>query len=121
MRKSIYIITFSTLFFLVPFLGNAQTDTSKIEQYCEVIAYGKMLSNKVTIDVDFGEMRSFWSDNRIKDETGKIKKFNSVIDAMNYMGKQGWKLTTALLIGNGPYTYHYVFRREINKEEVSSE
>jgi len=99
----------------------AQNDTTKVEQYCEVLATGKMFSNKVTIDIDFGQARKLWSDNRIKDETGKLKNFNTVIDAMNYMGKQGWTLVTALLIGTGPYVYHYIFRREVLKSELSSD
>jgi hypothetical protein len=98
----------------------AQADTAKVEQYCEMLATGKLLSTKVTIDIDFGEARKFWSDNRIKDETGKVRNFNSVIDAMNYMGAQGWKLTTALLLGSGPYVYHYIFRREVLKSEFQN-
>ena len=97
----------------------AQADTTKVEQYCEVLATGKMFSNKVTIDIDFGQVRKFWSDNRIKDETGELKNFNTVIDAMNYMGSQGWSLVTALLIGNGPYVYHYIFRKVVLKSELS--
>lgn len=103
---------FFALCLTVGTVASYSQDSTKIEQYCEVLAYGRLLSNKVTIDVDFGEERPFWSENRIKDETGKVKKFNTLMDAMNYMGKQGWKLQTALLVGGGPYVYHYVFKRE---------
>ena len=115
MKKIIFLFP---LLLIIAGKSLAQSDTTKVEQYCEVLATGKLLSNKVTIDVDFGEARKFWSDNRIKDETGKVKNFNSVIDAMNYMGAQGWKLTTALLLGNGPYVYHYIFRREVLKIDI---
>ena len=40
-------------------VSNAQTDTSRIEQYWPVIANPGLLSNKVTIDIDFGEEKSF--------------------------------------------------------------
>ena len=33
------------------FASFAQTDTSKIEQYCQVIATPRIFSNKVTIDI----------------------------------------------------------------------
>ena len=69
---------------------NAQTDTSKVEQYCQLIVTPRLLSNKVTIDLDFGEEKSFWRDTRLKTTDGKLKKFNTVIDAMNYMGMAGW-------------------------------
>ena len=117
MRKLNYLLLLLIVFAMQTY---AQSDTSSVEQYCEVLATGKLFSNKVTIDHDFGQSRKFWSDNRIKDETGKLKNFNSVIDAMNYMGAQGWTLVTALLIGSGPYVYHYIFKREVLKSDLNN-
>ena len=57
------------------------SQTEKVEQYCEVVATPKLLSNKVTIDIDYGEERSFWKDHRERDEAGKLKKFNTTIEA----------------------------------------
>ena len=95
-------------------------DTLKSEQYCEVIATGKLLSNKVTIDIDYGEERSIWKDHRLKDDDGKFKKFNSVIDAINYLGKLGWKLVNAFPVSteSGPKVYHYVFKKDFFKYEI---
>jgi hypothetical protein len=97
-------------------------DTAKIEQYCQVVATARLLSNKVTIDIDYGEERSFWKDNRVKDEEGKLKKFNTIIDAINYLGKSGWKLVNAFPVstGSGPMVYHYVFKKEFRKSEAES-
>ena len=102
------------------FTSNAQQDTSRVEQYCEVVATGRSLSNKVTIDIDYGEERSIWKDNRLKDDNGKLKKFNTVIDAINYLGKTGWKLINAFPVstGNAPMIYHYVFKKEFPKAET---
>lgn len=105
-------IFFIFLLIIISASANAQEDSTKKEEYAIVVATGKLLSNKVTIDVDFGEEKKFWTgDSRIRDEGGKLKKFNSVVDAMNYMGSMGWNLTATLLIGNGPYVYHYVFKK----------
>ena len=95
-------------------------DTTKVEQYCEVVATARLLSNKVTIDIDYGEERSIWKDHRIRTDEGKLKKFNSVIDAVNYLGKDGWKLVNAFPIytGSGPMVYHYVFKKEFSKAET---
>lgn len=92
-----------------------EKDTLSIEKYCMVLAYGKLLSNKVSIQIDYGEVKSFWSDNRLKDETGKVATFNNVIDALNYMALIGWKLHSSLLLGSGPYVYQYVFKKEFVK------
>jgi uncharacterized protein YoxC len=110
---------FAFFLFVLTTKVHAQVDTSRtVERYCMVSAIGKLLSSKVTISVDFGESLSLWKDNRIKDEiTGKVKNFNSVIDALNYMGSQGWKYVNSLLLGNGPYVYQYIFRKEFPKEE----
>lgn len=95
-------------------------DSTKVEQYCEVVATGRMLSNKVTIDIDYGEERSIWKDHRLRTDEGKLKKFNSVIDAINYLGKDGWKLVNAfpISIGNNPAVYHCVFKKEFIKSET---
>lgn len=105
---------------LVASLSGFGQDTTKVEQYCEVVATGRLLSNKVTIDIDYGEERSIWKDHRIRTDEGKLKKFNSVIDAVNFLGKDGWTLVNAFPIssGNGPMVYHYVFKKVFAKSET---
>lgn len=102
-------------------LHGAAQQNNNVEQYCEVVATPKLLSNKVTIEVDYGEEKSFWKNNRLKDEDGKLKKFNTVIDALNYMGKMGWKLVNAFPIAagnNSQPVYHYVFKKEFPRSET---
>lgn len=96
-------------------------DTSKVEQYCELVAQGKLFSPKVSIDVNFGEERKFFKDTRLRDEmTGKLKVFNSVTDALNYMGFQGWTLVNAFPIStpSGPQVYHFYFKKLFLKEDL---
>lgn len=98
----------------------AQRDTSRVEQYAEVIATPRLLSAKVTIDIDYGEERSIWKDNRIKDQEGRVKKFNTTVDALNYMGKEGWQLINAFpYVSGNTYVYHYVFKKSFPKTEVA--
>ncbi len=113
-----YIIT--SLFFIISFAGFSQSETETVEQYSEITATPRLLSNKVTIDIDFGEMRSIWKDNRLKDSDGRLKKFNTVIDALNYMGKEGWKLVNAFPVYTSQSTqvYHYVFKKSFLKSET---
>jgi hypothetical protein len=115
--KALFIAVFTLLTATASY---SQQDTSRVEQYCEVVATGRLLSNKVTIDIDYGEERSIWKDHRVKDDEGKLVKFNSVIDAVNYLGKNGWKLVNAFPIseGSGSKVYHYVFKKEFPKSET---
>jgi hypothetical protein len=100
----------------------AQTDTTKVEQYCELVAQGRLFSHKVTIDVNFGEERKFFGgDKRLKDDiSGKVKKFKSLTDALNYMGMQGWSLVNAFPVSeaSGPKVYHFYFKKLFDKNEV---
>ena len=94
----------------------------KVEQYCEMTAIQKLLSRKVNIDIDNGEERKLFSfkDTRVKDDLGKVKSFNSVVDALNYLGRLGWKLVNAFPISDGSQNvYHYVFKREFDKSELT--
>jgi hypothetical protein len=103
------------------FLSGAQTDTSKIEQYCQLIATPKLFSNKVSIDIDFGDEKSLWRDGRIKDDNGKIKKFNTIIDALNYMGQQGWIFINTYPVVIGQTTiYYFAFRKQFSKQDFNS-
>lgn len=104
------------IFLLSALMSNAQADTSKVEQYCQIIVTPKLLSNKVTIDVDFGEYKSFWRDARLTTEGGELRKFNTVIDALNYMGRAGWIFINAYPVRVGETEiYHFAFRKQFQK------
>jgi len=95
----------------------------KLERYCEIMAIGKLFSQKVTITVDFGEESWFFKDTRLKDSTGNVVRFNSVVDALNYMGSQQWKLVNAFPISEsgGGKVLHFYFKKEYDASELSTE
>ena len=97
----------------------AQVIASKVEQYCQIIASPRLLSNRVTIDIDFGEEKSIWRDNRLKAYDGRLKKFNTVIDALNYMGKEGWIFINAYPVSVGQNViYHFAFKKDFLLSDV---
>lgn len=116
--KNIVVIA---LILFSSFQSFAQADTDKVEQYAEIVATPRLLSNKVTIDIDYGEERSIWRDNRLKEDNGKLKKFNTTMDALNYMGRAGWTLVNAfpVTVGTNSQVYHYVFKKSFLKSEVA--
>jgi hypothetical protein len=82
--------------------------------YCELVGMGKFMSNKVTVSIDFGQEKKFLSDNRYKDAvTGKPVVFNSMVDALNFMGKTGWEFVQAYTVGDSQsgYVYHWLLKR----------
>ena len=114
--KKILILMLALIF---SFASYAQSDTSRVEQYCEVIASPRLLSNRVTIEINYGEEQSFWKDNRLKVD-GRAKKFNSVIDALNYMGREGWVFVNAFPVNTGTTeVYHYGFKKTFLKSALN--
>ena len=115
-------IVISGIILLSSVVSIAQADTTKVEQYCQVIATPRLLSNKVTIDIDFGEEKSFWRDTRLKTDGGKIKKFNTIIDAINYMGREGWIFINAFPVRMGETEiYHFAFKKQFSKNNFIGE
>jgi hypothetical protein len=73
----------------------------------------------VTIDIDFGEEKSIWRDNRLKTYDGRLRKFNTVIDALNYMGKDGWIFINAYPVSfGGTVIYHFAFKKKFLTSDV---
>jgi hypothetical protein len=107
------------IFLIGTLVSNAQTDSSHVEQYCQVIVTPRLLSNKVTIDIDYGEEKSYWNDTRLKTDAGRLKKFNTVIDALNFMGRDGWVFINAYPVRMGETEiYHFAFKKPFPKSEL---
>lgn len=85
--------------------------------YCELL--GTSMFNKVTVVIDMGEEKGFLGMNSsliLDEETGKPKKFNSMIDAMNFMGDIGWEFVQAYVITIGQSSvYHWLLKQTIIK------
>jgi len=117
--KKFFLLTIVLLIFIFSSSLFCQTKTDIIKAkyvYCELIGTAKFMSNKVTVVVDYGEEKGFFQGNaKIKDEaTGKVQSFNSMVDALNYMGNEGWELAQAytVTIGN-QNVYHWLLKKEI--------
>lgn len=84
--------------------------------YCQILGTQKIMSNKVTITLDFGQLSKIWSDQRLRDEDGNVIVFNSMVDAMNWMGARGWEFVQAYVITvGGQNVYHWLLKKSINK------
>ncbi|VBB48593.1 conserved exported hypothetical protein [uncultured Paludibacter sp.] len=117
MKKLIFI----TVLMLSVIGMKAQTNDSTIVasqfQYCEIIGTSGFLTTKVKINVDYGQETSFWNQaakQKVLDENGKEIKFNSMVDALNYMGTQGWEFVQAFAVTMGnTNVYHFLMKRKI--------
>ena len=104
---------------LIVFSLSASAQGRKV--YCELLGTPKFMSTKVTISVDFGQERKFFGDNRMVDENGNVQVFNSMVDAMNYMGSLGWEFEQAYVVtvGGGAgasNVYHWLLSKYVGED-----
>gem|GEM_PF-175789 len=84
--------------------------------YCQIVGTQKMLSSKVTITIDFGQVRKFVSDQRLRNNKGEVVVFNSMVDAMNWMGARGWEFVQAyVLTVSNQNVYHWLLKKSTKK------
>ena|SRR5687767_11086629 len=75
-------------------------------EYVQIVGTTKLLSTKLTIDIDFGQRNKVWSgkDTQIKDVDGKRMEFNSMIDALNFMTTNNYEFSNQNV-------YHYLLKK----------
>ena len=120
--KKLLLIAALFLLTLPSFAQDAPVETPKFA-YCEIVGTSKLFSTKVNISIDFGQRTKFFSDNRMRDpETGEVMEFNSMIDALNFMGRQGWEFTQAYAVTSGNQNvYHYLLQMPFEKLDAEEQ
>lgn len=108
---------------LISVLSLSSFAQTSYKAYAEIVGSAKgLFSNKVKVSVDFGQSVSFWKpgDMRLVDDNGKDIVFNSMVDAMNFMGKCGWQFVQAYVITEGgSNVYHWLLSKDVaNEDEI---
>jgi hypothetical protein len=86
-------------------------------QYVELLGVQRLLSNKIVVNVDYGQPRRIFREPRIKDGRGRNMKFNSMIDALNFMAMNGWEYVNNHQIHTDDTDeFHFLLRRVENFE-----
>lgn len=92
--------------------------------YAEIVGTSNLAGTKVTIEIDFGQATRYMEDTRLRNEDGTVKKFNSMVDAMNWMGTMGWEFQQAYVVTNGNINvYHWLLKKntkDMTAEELES-
>jgi hypothetical protein len=115
-RKLIFTVAV-TFFCLSTSFSQTVNDKPMTEidvEYVQIVGTAKLLSNKIRIQIDFGQEDKFFSskDTQVKDENGKQMIFNSMIDAMNFMSKNGYDFVEAYAITvANQNVYHYLLKK----------
>jgi len=116
MNKTFCILV--CVFISVSMFGQTNADSISIKaSYCEIVGTQALFTRKLTISIDYGQDKgSFFkpTDSRLRGEDGEPIKFNSMIDVLNVMQKEGWDFVTAYVVGNAQsgYVYHWLLKRK---------
>jgi hypothetical protein len=114
MKKIVLAIAINTLFSAMVF-GQDSDSTKTI--FCQLV--GTKVFGKVVVEIDMGESRGFFGLNvshLLDEKTGAPKKFNGMIDALNYMSEKGWDFVQAYAFhSGGSNVYHYLLQMRVIK------
>ncbi len=109
---SVIVFSFSLLMTNAQQIEKSQPKTTY--RFCEIIVQDGFVHNGY-VAVDYGQAVKILGNRRLTDKEGRDMKFNSVVDALNYMSKTGWEyfqVYTVHSTSTGSEA-HYVFRKEI--------
>ena len=71
---------------------------------------------EVVVQIDYGQKRKkyYWKNPQlIANNLGQVVKFNSMIDALNYLTKHGWEFVSANPMSSSMGTaYHWLLRKQ---------
>ena len=117
MKKVLVFIILSVFFAVASNAGvivNGVDINKEDIRFCQLLAKGKLLSKKVTIIVDYGQKQKLFSKVQvITDDSGKKKEFLSVIDALNFMDKNGWEYVDSYFLTTGnSNVLHFLFQKK---------
>ena len=82
--------------------------------YVQIIGTGRGLSTKLNVRLDFGQdTKSFSLKNglKIKDERGIAVKFNSMMDALNFMSSNGFDFQFAYTSKENDDAIYYILKK----------
>lgn len=94
-------------------------ESTQTTYYCQVEGFQGALMKRVKIEIDYGQGLSIWKNEAERDEvTGKVRKFKSMIDVLNYMNEKGWTYvsSSAYADANGNKYYFYLLEKKVNEE-----
>ncbi|WP_426095016.1 hypothetical protein [Flavobacterium sp. DSR2-3-3] len=112
MRKQILL----TIVFLLMSMHSAVAqfiDNKPISEldidYIKIKAEAKLFAKKLSISIDYGQEKV----EELKDLSGNPNQFNSMIDALNFMSKNGYDFISIdnEKIGDTQYLYRYIMKK----------
>lgn len=119
--KYIRILLSTALLIVFGLSTNAQVKVEGVDineldiEFCQLMGYNKSLfGQKIIITIDYGQKHKAFQSQLITGLDEKAKVFNSVVDALNFMSKNGWEYVSNFAVSQstGSAVYNYLLRRK---------
>ena len=95
-------------------VGNVDINTLERVKICEMTVGKRSFSQVVEVSIDYGQQAG--TGKELKDtKTKKVRQFNSVVDAMNFMESNGWSYVNSVVFPpdkDFPVLKYYFKRKE---------
>ncbi|MBB5285752.1 hypothetical protein HNQ92_003912 [Rhabdobacter roseus] len=90
-------------------------------EYLQIEGTHVLLSPKLSIDIDYGQRDRalVLKDTEVRDENNKPVKFNSMIDALNFMSAQGYEFVQAYTMQDSSHqtSCYFLLKRKKSEKE----
>jgi hypothetical protein len=88
-------------------------------EFVQIVGTGRVFTRKVTVNIDFGQEKNLWNDKAddLRDENGKKIEFNSMVDALNFMTKNGYTFVDSHALALGGQNSFYFLLQKNKKPE----
>lgn len=113
--------TLFLFFALLPFVAFAQEAEPQTYQYAEIVGQNRTFRETIHVTIDYGQEPKAFINQKliINKSTGKAEKFNSMIDALNYMSSLGWEFVQAYVVPTTDSgTTRWILKRKLSDEEL---
>ncbi len=99
--KKVFIIMMMALMSLGTQAQVVQAPEGKYAVFCEVMGYNSWGFGKVKARLDMGRTQPNKEDYEYIYEGGKKRKFNTMMEILDYMTKRGWNLHSTYVVTEG--------------------
>ena len=115
MKNLFKLFTIFSLILITNLASAQETDILKAKPYvyCKIVGSGILFENKLYVCIDYGQELRLLETEFIKTpDNRRAVKFNSMIDALNYMSEQGWEFVQAYITISGTdSTTHWILKK----------
>ena len=121
--KKMLLMLMMTLIGLTASAQSVNKPGEKYKVYCEVMGFNTWGFGKVKVKLDMGRMPKNKGYESIY-QNGKKRKFNTMMEILDYMSKRGWTVHSTYVVTEGlgkQSVLHFLLEKEVTEDSQIDE